>query len=71
MVLHVLQFSLYLIKIRIPGQNVSLIICFVANFSFSLQFYEIYFIDRSKTLIFIIIPGIVCQLLDVNYGHPL
>ena len=50
-------------------QNVSLIIYFIANFSFSLQLYERYFIDRSKTLNFILIP--VCQLSDVNYGHPL
>ena len=44
---------------------------FIANFSFALQLHERYFIDRSKTLNFILMPGIVCQLLDVNYGHPL
>ena len=55
---------------RIPRQKVFLIIYFIANFSLSLQLYERYFIDRSKTLSFILIPGIVYQLLDVNYGHP-
>ena len=56
---------------RIPGQNVSLMIYSIAKFNFSLQLYKIYFIDRSKTLNFILILGIVCQLLDANYGHPL
>ena len=69
--LHVLQFTLYLIKIRIPGQNVSLIIYFIADFSFTLQLYERYIIDRSKTLHFTLISGIVGQLSDVKYGHPL
>ena len=67
----VLHFSLYLIKMRIPGQQVSLIIYFNANFSFSLQLYERYFMDRFKTLNFFLISGIVCQLSDVNYGHSL
>ena len=69
-----LHFSLYLIKMRIPGQKVSLIIYFIANFSvcvFFLQLYKRYFIDRSRTLNFILIPDIVCELSDVNYGHPL
>ena len=57
-------------KMRIPGQTVSLIMYFVSNFSFAFQLYERYFIDRSKTLNFILIPGIVCQLADFNYGHP-
>ena len=65
-----LPFSLYLIKRRISGPKVSHIILFLANFSFSLQLYEIYFIDRSKTLNFILIPGIVCKLSDIYYGHP-
>ena len=69
--LHVLQFSLYFINFSIPGQKVSLIIYFIVNFSYFLQLYEIYFIIRSKTLNFILIPGIACQLSDVNYGHPL
>ena len=56
---------------RIPGQNVSLMIHFIVNFSFSLQFYERYFIDRYKALNFVLIPEIVWQLSDANYGHPL
>ena len=56
---------------RIPGQTVSLTIYFIANFSFSLQLHERYFINRSKTLNFILIPNIGCQLSDVNYGHSL
>ena len=64
-----LQFLLYIIKMRIPGQNVSLIIYFIANFNFSLQLYGRYFIGRSKTLNFILIPGIICHLSDVNYSH--
>ena len=60
--LRVLHFPLYLIKMRIPGQTVSLIIYFIANFSFSLQLYERYFIDRSKALNFVLIPEIVWQL---------
>ena len=71
MLLRVLQFSLYLIKMRIPGQKVSLTIYLIANFSFSLQLYERYFINRSKTLNFILIPNIGCQLSDVNYGYSL
>ena len=71
MVLHVLQFSFYLIKLRILRQKVSLIIYCIANFSFSLQLYERYFIDSLKLINFILISGIVCQLSDVNYGHPL
>ena len=35
------------------------------------QLYARYCIDRSKTLKFILIPYIVRQLSDVNYGHPL
>ena len=54
-------------KMRIPGQ----IMYFISNFSFALQLYERYFIDRSKTLNFILIPDIVCQLADFNYGHSL
>ena len=53
MVLHVLHFSLYRMKMRIPGQTVSLIMYFISNFSFALQLYERYFIDRSQTLNFI------------------
>ena len=71
MVLHVLHFSLYRMKMRIPEQKVSLIMYFISNFSFALQLYERYFIDRSKLLNFILIPCIVCQLADFNYGHPL
>ena len=56
---------------RIPGKNVSLVIYFIANFSFLCILYERYFIDRSKTLRFVLIPGIVCQLSDINYGQPL
>ena len=44
---------------------------FVADFSFSLQLSERYFIGLAKTLNFILISGIVYQLLDVNHGHPL
>ena len=58
-------------KMRIPGQTVSLIMYFIFNFSFALQLYERYFIDRSKILNFILIPGIVCQSADFNYGHHL
>ena len=57
-------------KMKIPDQTVSLIIYFVFNISFSLQLSEGYFIGLSKTLNFIIISGIVCQLLDVDHGHP-
>ena len=56
---------------RIPGQKLSLTIYFIVNVSFALQLYERYFIDRSKTLNFSLIPGIVCQLSAVNYGHSL
>ena len=56
---------------RIPGQKVSFIIFFIGSFSFSLQLYERCFIDRSKTLHVIPIPGIVCQLSAVKYGLPL
>ena len=56
---------------RILGQKVSLIIYFIANFSFSVPLYERYFIDHSKILNFVLIPGLFCQLSDVNYGHPL
>ena len=65
------SFLLYLIEMRIPGQTVSLIIDFIAHFSFSLQIYEKYLTGRSKTLNFILIPSILCQLSDVDYGHPL
>ena len=39
--------------------------------SFFVQLYERYLINRSKTLNFILIPSIGCQLSDVNYGHSL
>ena len=50
-------------------QIVSLVIYFMANFSFSLQLSEIHFIDLSKTLNFILIFGAVCQEPGVNHDH--
>ena len=51
--------------------NVSLVIYIIANFSVSLQLSERYYIILSLTSNFIIISGMVCQLLGAYHGIPL
>ena len=58
--IHVLHFSLYPKEMRLPWQNVSLIIYIIANYSMFLQLYERYLIILSKTLNFILISGMGC-----------
>ena len=57
-------------KMGTPEKIVSFIKLSIAIFSFYLQLSESYLIYLSQTLNIIFMSYILCQLLDVNHGHP-